>query len=120
MRCMNQVFNSYIDKFMVVYFDDILIYSRSEQEHYQHLKEIVQVLDREKLFGNLKKCNFFVKELFFWVTWSLKMGLKSIIARSRPFKSWPILRNIHDVRSFHGLASFYRRFIKDFSTIMAR
>jgi len=50
---------------MVVYFDDILIYSRSEKEHYQNLFEIIQVLEREKLFGNLKKCTFFAKEVIF-------------------------------------------------------
>ena len=65
MRLMNQVFRPFIDKFKVVCFDDILIYSRSEQEHYQQLSEIIQVLEREKLFGNLKKYTFFVKEVIF-------------------------------------------------------
>jgi len=65
MRLMNQIFRPYIDKFMVVYFYDILIYSRSEQEHYQHLTKVIRVLEREKLFSNLKKCTFFVKEVIF-------------------------------------------------------
>jgi len=84
MRLMNQVFRPYIGR-LVVYFDDILIYSRSEEEHYQHLSDVIQVLEREKLFGNLKKCTFFVRKSFFWVMWFLKMGLKSTAARLRPF-----------------------------------
>ena len=67
MRLMNQVFQPYIGKFVFVYFNDILIYSQTEDEHYNHLNEIMKVLDLEKLFINLKKCTFFTKEAIFLV-----------------------------------------------------
>jgi len=85
MRLMNQVFRPYIGKFVVLYCDDILIYSKSEHEHYQHLFEVIQVLEREKLFGNLKSVLSLLRKSFFWVMWFLKMGLKSTTARLRPF-----------------------------------
>jgi len=119
MRQMNQVFRPYIGKHVVVYFDDILIYSQSEEEHYQHLSEIIQVLEREKLFGNLKKCAFFAKEVIFLGHVVSEYAIKVNDSKIEAIQSWPIPRSIHNVRSFHGLASFYRRSIRDFSTIMA-
>jgi len=65
MRLMNQAFRPYIGRFVVVYFDDILIYSKSEVEYQEHLAQIMKVLESEKLFGNLKKCTFFSHEVNF-------------------------------------------------------
>jgi len=113
------VFRPYIGHFVVVYFDDILIYSKSEEEHQHHLAEIMRVLEKEKLFGNLKKCTFFTNEVTFLGYVITPPGICVDESKVEAIRSWPAPKSIHDVRSFHRLASFYRWFIRNFSTIMA-
>ena len=119
MTLMNQVFKAYIGKFIVVYFDDILIYSKDEQTHQDHLNQIMHVLEREQLYGNLKKCTFFTHEVTFLGYIISGDGIKADEGKIEAIWTCPQPQSIHDVRSFHGLASFYRRFIRNFSTIMS-
>jgi len=119
MRLMNQVFRPFIGKFMVVYFDDILVYSKNEHEHQDNLNQVMLVVEYEKLFGNLKKCAFFTPEVTFLDYIITGDGIKADESKVEAIWSWSVPKGIHDIRAFHGLASFYRRFIRGFSIIMA-
>ena len=117
MRLMNHVLRDFIGKFVVVYFDDILIYSHNEHEHIDHIRQVLQVLRENKLFGNLEKCTFCKdKDIFLGYVVS-KHGIEVDESKIEAIKNWPIPMNVSQVRSFNGLAGFYRRFVKDFSTI---
>jgi len=119
MRLMNQVFKPYIGRFVVVYFDDIMIYSKSEEELRNHLTQIMMALEGDRLFGNLKKCTFFTNEITFLGYIVTAHRTKVNESKVEVIQSWPTPKRIHEVQSFHGLASFYRPFIRNFSSIMA-
>ena len=113
------MFRPYIGKFVVVYFGDILIYSKNEEEYRSHLTDIMKVLEKEKPYGNLKKCTFFSNEVTFLRNVVTSNGIRVDESKVEAIQSRPIPKSIHDVRSFHGLFSFYRQFIRNFSSIMA-
>ena len=117
MRLMNHVLRAFIGKFVVVYFDDILVYSKNLDEHVQHLTCVFDVLREEKLYANLKKCCFCTNEITFLGYIVNDKGINVDQEKVKVIREWPTPTSVSDVRSFHGLASFYRRFIKNFSTI---
>ena len=119
MRLMNQVLRPFIGKFVVVYFDDILIYSRCEKDHIEHLRQVLEVLNANKLFINLKKCSWVTEKLMFLGYIISSNGILVDEEKIRAIKDWPTPKTVSEVRSFHGLATFYRRFIRDFNTIVA-
>ncbi|PRQ55983.1 putative nucleotidyltransferase, Ribonuclease H [Rosa chinensis] len=119
MRLMNHILKSFIGQFVVVYFDDILIYSKDQSSHLRHLQQVMQMLREEKLFVNLKKCEFLTSQLIFLGYVISCNGITMDPTKVEAIVNWPIPATLHDIRSFHGLASFYQRFIKGFSTIIA-
>jgi hypothetical protein len=119
MRLMNEVLRAFIGRFVVVYFDDILIYSKSLDEHMDHLRAVFNALRDAHLFGNLEKCIFCTDRVSFLGYVVTPQGIQVDELKIEAIKSWPVPQTITQVRSFLGLAGFYRRFVKDFSAIAA-
>jgi hypothetical protein len=117
MRLMNHVLRAFIGRFVVVYFDDILIYSKNLEEHVMHLKSVLEILRKEKLFANLKKCTFCTDKLVFLGFVVSKRGIEVDEEKVKAIQEWPTPTTISQVWSFHGLASFYRWFVRDFSSL---
>jgi hypothetical protein len=119
MRVMNQAFRPFIGKFVVVYFGDILIYSSNQEQHLQHVREVLGVLRKEKFYASPTKCSFLKDSVLFLGYVVSKDGLAVDESKVAAVRDWPIPTTLHEVRSIYGLVSFYRRFIHNFSTIMA-
>ncbi|KAH9315271.1 hypothetical protein KI387_023898 [Taxus chinensis] len=119
MRLMNEVLKSFTGKFFIVYLDDILVFSQSREEHLLHLRMVLNKLQEEKLLINVKKCSFLQTELVYLGFVLSKEGLKMDKDKIKAILEWPTPRSVFEVRSFHGLASFYRKFIRNFSGIVA-
>ena len=117
-RLINHVLRAFI-RIFVVYFDDILVYSKNLVEHIDHLHYVLETLRKEKLYANLKKCSFCMDKIVFLGYVVSANGISVDEEKVTAIKEWPTPKSITEVRSFHGLASFYRRFVKDFSTLAA-
>ena len=118
MRLMNEVLRPFLGKFVVVYLDDILIYSRELGEHLDHLRQLFEVLRKQRLYGKLEKCSFLLPDVSFLGYITGRTGVKVDPNKVKAIQDWPVPTILTQVRSFHGLASFYRRFIRNFSSIM--
>ena len=116
-RLMNRVFAAHIGDFICVYLDDILVFSRSLDEHWMHLRQALERLREAKLFGRLHKCEF-LKERVDYLGFEVSpAGIHASPDKVKAVIEWPKPNDIHDLRSFLGLASYYRKFIKGFSEI---
>ena len=104
---------------MVVYCDDILIYSKSLEEHLDHLCVVFIALRDARLFDNIEKCTFCTDRVTFLGYVVTPQGIEVHKAKVEVILSWPTPTSVTQVRSFLELAGFYRRFVKDFSTMAA-
>jgi hypothetical protein len=117
MYLMNSVFKPELDKFVVVFIDDILVYSRNEEEHVGHLHVALQCLREHRLYAKLSKCDFWLKEIKFLGHTISQDGIAVDSDKVQEVMNWKPPTTIYQIRSFLGLAGYYRRFIPDFSRI---
>jgi len=113
----NNVLRPYIDKFVVVYLDDITVYSNSQQEHLEHLRLVFEALTKHKLYANPAKCVFNQPEVKFCGHIIGNGKVRVMEDKIKSIREWPQPSTVHHIRQFLGLASYYRRFIKNFSRI---
>ncbi|GKD38357.1 putative reverse transcriptase domain-containing protein, partial [Tanacetum coccineum] len=117
MDLMNQVCKPYLDKFVIVFIDDILIYSKDKQEHEEHLKAILEFLKKEKLYAKFSKCEFWIPKVQFLGHVIDSRGIHVDPAKIESIKDWASPKTPTEIRQFLGLAGYYRRFIEGFSKI---
>ena len=119
MDLMHRVFQPYLDQFIVVFVDDILIYSKSEEEHKDHLRVVLQILRDNQLYVKFNKCKFWLPKVKFLGHVVSAIGVSVDPEKVEAVMSWERLKSIFEILSFLGLAGCYRRFIEDFSQLAA-
>ena len=119
MHLMHQTFRSFLDHFVIVFLDDILIYSRTLDEHIGHVRQVMQVLRDQKLYAKESKCEFFRSEVEFLGHIVGRNGMRMMEDKIAAVTAWPMPTQLTHVRSFLGTAGYYRKFIAGFSRIAA-
>ena len=119
MDLMHRIFQPYLDQFVVVFVDDILIYSQSEWEHEYHLRIVLQLLRNHQLYDKFSKCEFWLTEVRFLGHVVSASEVSVDPDKVEAVMSWEMPKSVFEIRSFLGLAGYYRRFIEDFSRIAA-
>jgi hypothetical protein len=117
MDLMNKVFMEYLDRFVVVFIDDILIYSKSESDHEEHLRLVLQKLRDNQLYAKYSKCEFWIGEVPFLGHIISNGGIPVDPAKVKEIVAWSIPTTVTEIRSFLGIVGYYRRFIEGFSKI---
>ncbi|GJZ83370.1 hypothetical protein Tco_0648543 [Tanacetum coccineum] len=117
MDLMNRVRRPYLDKFIIVFIDDMLIYSRNKEDHEQNLKIILELLKDQKLYAKFSKCEFWLQEVHFLGHVVNAEVIHVDPAKVEAIKKWEVPRTPTEIRQFLGLAGYYRRFIENFSKI---
>ncbi|WRX26217.1 Reverse transcriptase domain - like 10 [Theobroma cacao] len=118
MDLMNRVFHPHLDKFVIVFIDDILVYSKND-EHAVHLRIVLQTLRERQLYAKFSKCEFWLKEVVFLGHVVSRAGIYVDPKKIEAILQWEQLRTVIEIRSFLGLAGYYRRFVQGFSLMAA-
>ena len=119
MELMNRVFLPYVDQFVMVFIDDILVYSKDWEDHDTHLQVVLETSRKEQLYAKLSKCEFWLREVSFLGHIISEEGIQVDPTNIEVIIEWKPPRNVTEVRSFLRLVSYYRRFVKGFSMIAA-
>ena len=114
---MHRVFQPYLDQFVVVFVDDILIYSKSEEEHEDHLRIVLQALREHQLYAKFSKCKFWLTNVRFLGHVVSALSVSMDLEKVEAAMNWERPKSVFEIRSFLGLAGYYKRFIKDFSRL---
>ncbi|XP_058180086.1 uncharacterized mitochondrial protein AtMg00860-like [Rhododendron vialii] len=119
MDLMNRIFRAYLDHFVVVFVDDILVYSSTEEEHRTHLAIVLELLREHRLYAKPSKCEFWLPEVKFLGHVVSKGGVSVDPGQIESIMNWQRPKNVFEIRSFLGLAGYYRRFVLGFSLLAA-
>ncbi|XP_035540235.1 uncharacterized protein LOC118344217 [Juglans regia] len=117
MDMMNRVFRLYLDSFVIVFIDDILVYSRDPEQHASHLRLVLSKLREHQLYANLNKCEFWLEEIKFLGHVMSRDGVAVDPSKIEAVLAWPRPSTVHEIRSFLGLAGYYRRFVEGFARL---
>ena len=117
MDLMNCICKPYLDKFVIVFIDDILVYSKNKTDHEEHLRLVLELLRQEQLYAKFSKCDFWLREVQFLGHVVNELGIHVDPAKIEAIKDWEAPKTPSEVRQFLGLAGYYRRFIEGFSKI---
>ena len=120
MSLMNGIFKPYLDLFVIVFIHDILIYSKSRKEHEEHLKIVLELLRDKRLYAKFSKCEFWLDSVSFLGHVVSKDGVMVDPSKIEVVNNWVRPTNVTEIRSFLCLASYYRQFVKGFSSVASQ
>ena len=112
---MNQIFHDILDVSVIAYIDDLLIFSNSEDEHAEHVREVLRRLREHQLYAKLSKCSFHVPAVEFLGFVVSGSGISMAEDKVKAIKDWPVPRCVKDIQSFLGFINFYRKFVRSFA-----
>ena len=117
MKIMNGIFQDFLDEFVIIFIDDILVYSRNKEDHERHLRAVLERLREQKLFAKLSKCSFWQRSIGFLGHTVSDQGVSVDPEKIQAIQAWPQPKNATEVRSFLGLTGYYRKFVKGFASL---
>jgi hypothetical protein len=111
MFLMNSIFSQYLDKFVLIFIDDIMVYSKTEQEHKEHLRIVLQTLRKHQLYAKFDKCDFYQKKIQYLGHVIYAEGIAVNPEKVRAIMEWLVPKDVEDIWSFMGITGYYHRFI---------